>query len=269
MLFYCVIILNLNIQKYDNFYNMTFKRRTFLQKMILATGFLATQDFALGKSIINYKNHTNKIFHVGSETLIKNKFLIDKIVRKPLLIVSDSTIKFDLSLPDVVLFDSNLLKQYQSKIDLGSIQARFVNSNLGVDRPDFVPEYLVTERTGKKIGILGISRVKNSQTLHETNQLINKKAIFLKEELKCDQVYCLVESLNSDNPIFSINELVENSEHIDHFYTSGTEKKKHQLRVLPNRIGRKIYWSYQSLLDTDQAWIELTDGNVTSYKIVG
>lgn len=244
---------------------MTFNRRRFLQKIILASGAVAFQDIALGKSLLSSKGHSNQIFHVGSEAISKNSFLLGP---KALSIVTDSSFNIDPNLPDAVLFDSTYMNQYRSGIDLTKKTTRFVNSNFEGGKPENVSEYLITEKTGIKIGILGVGLLGTSTTLSKTIALLNSKASFLKDDLNCDQVYCLVETLNSENSIFTISELVENSEFIDHFYTSNAEKKKHQLRALPNVVGKQIFLSYQSLSDTDHALIELKNGNLSSYRIV-
>lgn len=243
------------------------KRRIFLQKLGFVFGALAIPDFGWTKPTVGKFADFTKVKHLGLPILKFSRTWFKKDSSSEFLILTDTqypTIpwsNFRGSVPDVILYGG------KNKIELpnDSIKLPLVNSNL-IDRPELVSDFLILNRSDKKIGVLGIGFGDNSPKISDTIRILNEKSAFLKEEAGCDQVFVLVEDPKSYHLPVSFSELVEGSHHADYFFATCSESKSHKLMVLRNASDKEVFLSIQSRFERKDPFLQFKNNVFSSYN---
>lgn len=247
---------------------MVLERRIFLKKIGLSIGIAFCPIVGFGKSnLYGNNNAANQIFHLNPKVLkdgIRSSF---NSLESSLVLVSDNNYLtkselFEEIRSDAVLFTKkhlNLTESIDEDLPL-------VNSNFS-QKPDFVSDFLISNKTGKRIGILGIAFGEVVQTISGTIRKINDQAKFLRKVKNCDLVYCLMESPNSNDSVFTLKDLAEKSDEVDQFFASSSEIKGPQLYCLKNRGGRQIFLNIQSETVPKQGIVNLKNGEFSGFNV--
>lgn len=249
---------------------MDFYRRKFVQKLSFALGAVSIPGLSLGMNSVNSIKKPSSILHVGEISLFKkNKFDFkwDKTLKSGFTVVTNSGNLGFSNINSSDLFDAVLFTA-QSNINhdiFSETMVPWVNSNLE-GNPVYVKEYLITERLGKKVGILGIDFKNSSETVPQLIQLIKSKAGYLKGNMGCDQIYCLIDDPKGIDPNTSLVDLVQESEEVDIFFASSTSSVATNLWALPNLSGRQVLLSVQSGKGENYSQLDLKNCEINTYK---
>jgi hypothetical protein len=258
---------------------MVFNRRLFLQKTAVLVGLVSTPSLGWAKALFKEKKYLDHVIQLGGESL-KNLSLKS---------FSESKLSFSRSLtfvtsnfpsvtnqlqllggikPDAMLFGGEMLLQNRDRyLDSTGELIPSINSNFSFqsERSKMVSKYLIEERAGVRIGIMGIGFGEKGQSIPATIKLMNSQAEQLKSELACDEVYCLTEKPDSSTP-FTLRDLVENSKGINQFFASCSIVSTSNLWVLPNSNMEEALLSIHSLIDPNQSQLSFEDGRFLIYK---
>ncbi len=245
---------------------MSNTRRSFIQKSTLALGALAIPDIGLSKGFFDEINVAKKILHIGVNPLKSGVNFLKKDFSSSLLLVTDSTyhdLESEGIIPDGILFGK---RQLNSSTYLSIKPVSFVNSNFK-NKPDFVSDFLISKKMGKKVGILGIGFGEEGQEISRTIHLINEKSTFLKDQLNCDKVFVLMDNPKECNALVSYRDLLESSRDVDYFFASCDDSESNSLWGLKNSKGDPTFLSIQATKNESKSLIVLKDGNLLNYEI--
>lgn len=246
------------------------KRRLFLEKVSLVAGAISIPNFTMGDVLFGNSQRTNIIFHSGGKTFFDNVSLSSKNglgstfnLLSGLADLEDSA--FDnLSVGglDAVLFE----KQAEDKI-IGNKKENlpWVNSNLE-NKPSFIKDFLISKRLGKTTGILGIDFYADGTNVDALVKNINEKAANLKNNLNCDQIFCLINDPKANNENISFADIVQESDAIDIFFASCKISSSNRLMALKNKEGRQILLSLKSYKVSRNPEIEMGNSQIKSYR---
>lgn len=247
---------------------MAQKRRIFLKKIGLSLGVAFSPMVGFGKgNLFRIKNSTNQIFHLSPKVLRVEFRSSFNNLQSSLILVSDNNYVTKSELFEEVRSDAVLFtKKHLNLSDSINKDLPLVNSNFS-QKPDFVSDFLISNKTGKRIGILGIAFGEVGQTISGTIRKVNDQAKFLKKEKNCELVYCLMENPNSNDSVFTLRDLVEKSDEVDQFFASSSEIKGPQLYCLKNKGGRQIFLNVQSETVPEQGIVNLKNGEFSGFNV--
>lgn len=248
---------------------MAQERRLFLKKIGLTLGVAFSPMVGFGKiNLFKSNSYANQIFHLSPKVLEKGIRSSLNSLESSLVLVSDDknyltkSRLFEEIRSDAVLFTKkhlNLANSIDKDLPL-------VNSNFS-QKPDFVSDFLISNKTGKRVGILGVGFGQIGQTFSETIRKINEQAKFLKNVENCDLVYCLMENPNSDDSVFTLRDLAEKSDEVDQFFASSSEINCPKLYCLKNKGGRQIFLNVQSEKVPEQGIVNLKNGEFSGFNV--
>ncbi|MBN3518960.1 hypothetical protein JYB62_03015 [Algoriphagus lutimaris] len=249
---------------------MDVRRRKFVQKVSLVFGAVSIPGLSWGMGSKEVVKDTKSIIHVGLKTLkfFKGGDLESNQSLESGLTVLTHVRNFNFSefgskkMLDALLYGGNaeLIANEPESSDLP-----WVNSNLD-GNPEFVKDYLITNRIGKKVGILGIDFEKSSRNIDETIRFVNKKADFLKQDLGCEQVYCLLTDPKLKDSNSSWEGVLSKSDQVDVFFATCASAITNNLWVFPNLKGRQTLLSIQSEREENNSEIELKESVINTFK---
>ncbi|WP_268036969.1 hypothetical protein [Algoriphagus sp. PAP.12] len=241
---------------------MSIHRRSFLEKIGLGLGVLALPEIGWSANLLANDNRSDYILHFGANTF-QEEGVVKKIEKlgSPIVFTTNPTssrtsTKVKL---DGVLFTEILSKEL--KIDKNT---PWVNT-LIKDRPEFVNEYLIIKRMGQKIGVLGVDLESQQGTLEEILESLDAKAINLKKDFNCSQVFCLLNSQEGGDSGFNFKEVIAISGEIDFFFAESTYRKVNNLFAYSNKNGRQILLSINANKDENSSSIEIKESAIASF----
>ncbi|WP_373398749.1 hypothetical protein V8V91_03365 [Algoriphagus halophilus] len=249
---------------------MDVRRRKFVQKISLVVGAFSIPGMSWGIESEKVVKKAKSIIHVGLKTL---KFFEGRDLEPFQTLKSGFTVlthvrDFNFSefeskeTIDALLYGGNA-KMIAS--DPNSSGLPWVNSSLK-EKPEYVKDYLITKRLGKRVGILGIDFDQSFNSVDQAMLFVNKKADFLKQNLDCEQVFCLLTDPKLKDSKSSWADVISSSDHVDVFFATCVSSKTNNLWVLPNQQGKQTLLSIQSEKEENNSEIELKESVINSFK---
>lgn len=238
------------------------KRRLFLEKVSLAAGIIAVPNIGWSSQLLEKDSKSKFIFHIG-ENSTQFKQVLEKVggFNRSMVFLTDAT-EFDFSSGlnlDAALYKKDLnltLKEVEEVL--------WVNSMIE-DRPDYVKEYLINQRLGKKVGILGLDFESQFESFLEVIERLDLKASFLKENQQCDQVFCLINIPENRKGEIALEKLARFSSAIDFFFVERADFPSNNLMALPNKDGRQVMLSINTKNDICCSNIEYVKNSIVSF----
>ncbi|MEB2785093.1 hypothetical protein [Algoriphagus persicinus] len=248
----------------------TKSRRAFLVKGTFLAGLFSIANFNAFASFYRRAGSTNvRLLHGSSYW----KSLQDRIAQSKLIVANTIFFSndevwyseggsgvFEGAQDDFILVAS-LFGRNQMNGSLSDFEAKqWINSNLTFDeslRADKVSPYQIINNSGLKVGVMGIGFVDSNQPISTTIQKMNEIALDLKNNRKCDMVFCLTDCPKQIFPYFSAKELAENSLCIDHFFVNSRSSKENKLFVLRNQEGGQVLLSQKNTQDESLDVVEV------------
>ncbi|EAZ82673.2 hypothetical protein ALPR1_10670 [Algoriphagus machipongonensis] len=240
----------------------------FLKKIGLSLGVAFSPLVGFGKgNLFRIKSSTNQIFHLSPKVLRGEFRSSFNNLQSSLILVSDNNYVTKSELFEEIRSDAVLFtKKHLNLSDSINKDLPLVNSNFS-QKPDFVSDFLISNKTGKRIGILGIAFGEVGQTISGTIRKVNDQAKFLRKVKNCELVYCLMENPNSNDSVFTLRDLAEKSDEVDQFFASSSEIKGPQLYCLKNKGGRQIFLNVQSETVPEQGIVNLKNGEFSGFNV--
>ncbi|SIN77711.1 hypothetical protein [Algoriphagus halophilus] len=249
---------------------MDVRRRKFLQKVSLVFGAVSIPGLSWGMESMEVGKDATSIIHVGLKTLKffkEGDIAINQTLKSGFTVLTHvRNFKFSefgsKETIDALLYGGN------AKIiasDLNASGLPWVNSSLK-EKPEYVKDYLITNRLGKRVGILGIDFEQSYNSVDQAMRFVTKKADFLKRDLGCEQVFCLVTDPKLKDSKSSWADVISSSDYVDVFFATCTSSKTNNLWVLPNQQGKQTLLSIQSEREENNSEIELKESVINSFK---
>ncbi|MEB2779832.1 hypothetical protein U3A58_05450 [Algoriphagus sp. C2-6-M1] len=234
----------------------TKSRRAFLVKGAFLAGLFSMANFNAFASFYRRAGNTNvRLLHGSSHW----KGLQDRVAQSRLIVANTIFFSNDevwyseggsgvfKGAQDDFILVASLFGRNQMNGSLSDFEAKqWINSNLTFDeslRTDKVSPYQIINNSGLKVGVMGIGFVDSNQPISTTIQKMNEIALDLKNNRKCDMVFCLTDCPNQVFPHFTARDLAENSKNINQFFVSSDKVKLERLLVLRNGQGHQVLLS--------------------------
>lgn len=244
---------------------MRIKRRLFLEKLGLSLGVLAIPNFGWSTSFLKEIPVASSIIHLGSGA---SQF--DKVAEKaeqfpsPVTFITKAS-NIDLSSNlkiDAALYGTKLNGEINVLKNRG---ISWVNSFIE-PRPPFVHEFLITERLGGKIGVLGLDFEGQNESVLALIEKLNGMAFLLKNNLGCEQVFCLVNAPKDYLNDSHFEVFVGKTEGVDLFFMESESYSSNNLLVFPDKNKKQIMLSINTEKNNDISNIEFKNNSVVSFN---
>ena len=240
---------------------MNFSRRLFIKKSIAATVVsslipIPSAVLALGdsKSIswVHLSSELNKetIKNLLDSDYAKNSspiFVNTGRYRSSKDLISNESSR---SITQLINFDPGLLKLSDDDLQMRIADSPYPLINSNIERSTRgalagLKEKVIIKVNGKKVGVLGIAFTGSNQNIPQILNLIQSKSQDLKNE-GCDKVICLLENPKDVFPYLHYRDFVENSLHVDWFFTDSEISDKSKCFSFRNKDHQEVFLQVHS-----------------------
>jgi hypothetical protein len=245
---------------------MVFDRREFLKKVFISIGAASLPSIGFASGFLTENIEREYVIHIGGEFSGELNSVITEASSNRMILSTISP--FDFSSQGVfntkensinaMLFGGDWAKKLNNTDTAATLieNLPFVNSNFTLQqKPNSVSNYLVFTKSKRKIGVMGIGFGENGQTLVHTIDTMNQVALYLKNDLACDEVYCLADNPTPYFKYFSLKDLALASVHINQFFGTDSLKQQRELHVIQNQ-------------DKDQVLLTIANSKAEKYSVV-
>jgi hypothetical protein len=261
---------------------MSFDRREFLKKMSISLGAVSLPGIGFASAFSQNNLAYEQILQVGGNSLVSantgyflsstrsmNRMVLTTLT--PSDISNESIVQLNKIGINAMLFGGDWVKKLDSSdsdnTPIGSLP--FVNSNFSShEMPESVSSHLIFSSSNRKIGVMGIAFGEKGQSISGTIEKMNQVAFHLKNDLGCDEVYCLTDNPNPYFQFFSLKDLASASLNINQFYGSDSLKQQSELHVMQNQDKHQVLLTIANPKAEKQAVVSVQEGRFSDFQLI-
>ncbi len=261
---------------------MSFDRREFLKKMSISLGAVSLPGIGFASAFSHNNLAYEQILQVGGNSLesAKTGYLlgstraINRLVLTTLTpsdISNKSIVQLNKIGINAMLYGGDWVQKLGSS-DSGNTPISslpFVNSNFSSQEMlKSISSHLIFSSSTIKIGVMGIGFGEKGQSISGTIEKMNQVAFHLKNDLGCDEVYCLADNPNPYFQFFSLKDLASASLNINQFYGSDSLKQQSELHVMQNQDKHQVLLTIANPNAEKQSVVSVREGRFSGFQLI-
>ncbi|WP_339755063.1 hypothetical protein [Algoriphagus aquimarinus] len=261
---------------------MTFDRREFLKKMSISIGAASLPGIGFASAFSQNNFAPQQILQIGGNSLVGantgyslssartyNRMVVTTLT--PSDIANQHVAQLNKIGINAMLFGGGWAHKLASTHSDSALMESlpFVNSNFASDKmPESVSNHLIFPSSNRKIGVMGIGFGEQGQRISGTIEKMNQVASRLKNDLGCDEVYCLADDPNPYFQFYTLKDLVSASLNINKFFGSDSLKQQSELHVMQNKHKRQVLVAISNPKAEKQSVVSLQKGRFSDFQLI-